>query len=230
MTDSSQGILTFVARLAISERYPSGSHVRLPLRSRAVIAQTSPIAAPVIQILTPTDARAVRYLQAGDTIDSERRVSAIDQLGEVASKLSGEIDTTLRDTRAMMRRASSAVAQTQTAMALLTPLMEQSLKRVITNLERTDRMLATLEPRLDPLADSVSVALHDTRVVLRHLDTLSANANTVATENRAAIHEAVERLRRSATLMEHFAEQVSRRPTRLLTGVKVPPPDSGTPP
>jgi hypothetical protein len=51
----------------------------------------------------------------------------------------------------------------------------------------------------------------------------------IAIENRAYAKEIAERLLRTAVVLEHFSDQVSRRPARLLTGV-TPPPDSLLPP
>ena len=42
---------------------------------------------------------------------------------------------------------------------------------------------------------------------------------------RAAIIETIQNLSRSAEILEHFAEQISRRPMRMLWGVTPPPPE-----
>jgi hypothetical protein len=58
------------------------------------------------------------------------------------------------------------------------------------------------------------------------VELLAADAKTLVAENDITIRDTLKRLQRSAVLLEHFATQVSRRPTRLLTGVRPPSPDT----
>jgi len=44
------------------------------------------------------------------------------------------------------------------------------------------------------------------------------------------VRETIEHFRRSSVLMDHFVEQVSHLPMRMLTGVRAPRPDSGADP
>lgn len=225
VVDSATGALRFVARLTIKQRYPDGAQVRLPILTRAVIAQTSPIAPPVIQMTMPAERRVGLYLQAGDTLDSERRSTALDKMGDVATQLSTEVGATLQETRRLILHTDSAVTRTNTLLATTTPQVQQVLSDLAGTLARTDRMLATLEPRIVPFHDSLAAAVTETRGVVRRLDELTRTAHTMATENQGAVRETIQRLLHSASLMERFADQVSRRPMRLLTGVR-PAPDT----
>jgi ABC-type transporter Mla subunit MlaD len=211
-----------VARLSINQRFPDGTAVTLPVGTSALIAQTSPIAAPVIQIETPKNARLSAYLAAGDTIPSTRTVSAMDRLGDVAEQLSGEVESALGETRRLLAGTNHTVARTDSLLATTTPLVERALTQLAASLERTDRMLGSLEPRVGPVVDSMAVTLAETRQVLQRLDDLARTASSMAGENRESIRATVENLRRSSIIMDHFVDQVSRRPTRMLTGVRPP--------
>jgi ABC-type transporter Mla subunit MlaD len=217
------GTLSFVGRLSINENFPDGTPVVLPAGSKALIAQTSsnPISATVVQIMTPRTPRgSLVALQPGDTIDSERRSGTMDQLGTVVEQLSVEVQVALKETRRLLSGTNRAVARTDSMLATTAPLIQQVLTDLAGTLERTDRMLATLEPRLPALSDSINATLSDTRQLLTRLDGVAQNANTLATENRTSIRETLEHLRRSSILMDHFIQQVSRRPMRMLTGVR----------
>jgi ABC-type transporter Mla subunit MlaD len=219
------GVLNFVGKLSINEKFPDGTPVALPAGSRAVIAQTSsnPISAPVVQIMPPREIRKTgAYLQPGDTIESERSASTMDQLGNVAEHLSVEVEAALKETRRLLVGTNRAVERTDSMLATATPLIRNVLTDLAGTLERTDRMLATLEPRLPALSDSITATLSETRVLLGHLNEVASNANTLATENRTTIRETLDHLHRSSVLMDHFIDQVSRRPVRMLTGVKTP--------
>ncbi|MBI4421603.1 MAG: hypothetical protein HY560_12330 [Gemmatimonadetes bacterium] len=229
LRDPQSGTLTFVARLSINERFPDGTQVSLPAGSHALIAQTSPIAAPVVQILTPRDLRQAVYLEPGDTIGSERQTSAMDRLGDVAQQLSTEVEEALKETRALLAGTNRTVVRTDSLVATTTPLVQRVLTDLAGSLERADRMLATLEPRVGPAADSLTATLAETRQLLKRLQDVATTTNTLATENREAIRETIDHLRRSSIFMDNFIQQVSRRPMRMLTGVKAPQMDSGGP-
>lgn len=217
--------LSFVALLAIDAEFPNGAPVTIPRGTRAVIEQANPIAPPVIQLIVP-EAGTGGAVGPGDTIVSERRQGAVDLLGRLAADLSDRLEQTINDTRALLRQTTRATAQAERLMTTTTPRVEEVLNQLSRSLERADRMLADLGPRVAPLGDSLLAVLADTRQTLRQVNDLAGAADAMAGENRAAIRETVQHLHNSAVLLEHFADQVSRRPTRLLTGVEPPALDS----
>ena len=190
------------------------------------MGKRSPIAAAVVQIVTPRDLRQAVYLQPGDTIDSERRTSTMEDLSGIAAKLSGEVEGVLTETRRLLRGTSRVVVRSDSMIASTAPLVQRVLTDLAGSLERTDRLLADLEPRIPALSDSITIALSETRQLLKQLDQVATSANTMATENRTSIRETLEHLHRSSIMMDHFIDQVSRRPVRMLTGVKTPVADS----
>ncbi len=221
LLDSATGALTFVARLSIDAEFPNGARVTIPRGTQAVIEQLNPIAPPVIQLIVPvTGTRAA--VAPGDTIVSERRQGAMDALGRIAGDLSDDLRKTIQDTRAMVRQTTSAAREAEHLVSASTPRVEEALDQLSRSLERADRMLADLGPRVAPLGDSLTAVLADTRKTLQQMTTLAQTADSMAGENRVSIRETVQHLHNSAVLLEHFADQVSRRPTRLLTGVQPP--------
>jgi cob(I)alamin adenosyltransferase len=98
--------------------------------------------------------------------------------------------------------------------------VQEALERLALTLDRTDALIADVEPRIAPIQDSLLATLGDARAVLRRMDRVATTAEAMTGENRTAINEMVQHLHNSAAMLEHFAEQISRRPTRLLTGVR----------
>ncbi|GBD31124.1 MAG: hypothetical protein KatS3mg081_0809 [Gemmatimonadales bacterium] len=224
--DSSTGALTFIARLSLIERFPDGAPVVIPVGTKAVIEQTNPIAPAVVQLIPPQGAGARAFLQPGDTIASERRTGAVDELAALASELGDELRKTLEEARTTMVRTARATGEAERLLAAATPRLTDALEKLTANLERTDAILAEVGPRIGPIQDSLIAVLSETRRVLQTVERLAADANTLVADNDVTIRDTVRRLHRSAVLLEHFATQVSRRPTRLLTGVRPPPPDT----
>jgi ABC-type transporter Mla subunit MlaD len=225
LLDSANGSLSFVARLSIDAQFPNGARVTIPRGTHAVIEQPNPIAAPVIQLIVP-EGGARAPVQPGDTISSERVQGAMDALGRIASDLSDELRKTIQETRALVQQTTRTAKQTEHLVSASTPRVEEVLSQLSTSLERTDSMLADLGPRVAPLADSLTAVLADTRRGLRQVTVLAQTWDSLAGENRVPIQETIQHLHNSAVLLEHFADQVSRRPTRLLTGVQPPPLDT----
>ncbi|MEE8116326.1 MAG: hypothetical protein V3T28_04375 [Gemmatimonadales bacterium] len=224
--DSTTGAITFVARLSLLDEFPNGEKLTLPVGTRAVISQPTPIAPAEVELVVP-DSFPEAFLTAGDTIPSDRLESVLDALAQIANNARGELSGALADTRSLMDRTNSALRQTQSLMAANGPLIQEVLTKLSANLDRTNRIMAAIEPRIAPMHDSITVVLSDTRVLLRRMDSLVTTAHVIALENKDVIRETTALLLRSAQVLEHLADQVSRRPTRMLTGVRPPPrPDS----
>lgn len=225
VVDSGTRALTFVGRLSVRERFPNGTELRLPRGTTAEIVQPTPIAPAVVELVLPSTADARGALESGDTIVATRPEGVLEMLTDMAGDLRGEIQAALTETRALLVRTTAAVEDTRGLMADNGPLVTDVLTRLSSNLERSDAVLADVQPRLGPLNDSIVATLGDTRATLRRADSLLRLAGDVVVENRAYAREIAERLLRTALVLEHFSDQISRRPARLLTGV-TPPPDS----
>jgi ABC-type transporter Mla subunit MlaD len=225
VVDSVTGALSFVARLSLQERFPNGTELVLPFGTRGRILQPNPIQPALIDLALPEHPAPGVRLVAGDTLTSERPRSMMDALPEIAEDLRRELRTTLDATRTLIARSTRAVEATQTLLATNGPLLSDVLTRLAATLERGDTLLAAVTPRVGPLADSLSLVLADTRRALGRADSLFLLAGGIASDNRATVRELSDRLLRAAIVLEHFSDQVSRRPLRLLTGVR-PPADS----
>ena len=225
VVDARTGALSFVGRVAVRERFPNGTELRLPQGTRAEIVQPTPIAPAIVDLIVPDDLEALTYLEPGDTIEALRPEGVLDALTDMAGDLRGELQAALTETRALLVRTTAAVEDTRGLMAQNGPLVTDVLTRLAANLERSDRLMADVQPRIGPLNDSVIVTLAETRRTLRRADSVLQVAGEIAIENRAYAKEIAERLLRTAIVLEHFSDQISRRPARLLTGV-TPPPDS----
>lgn len=222
--DTLSGQMAVLAKLSIERRFRDGTELSLPSGTRAVIVQRNPIASPVVELVLPNRPPGA-LLQPNDTIDSDRPASVIDVMSEMALELRTELTATLQETRTLLTRSTTAVEQTNAVLTSVGPPLQDALQNLASALDRTDQLLADLGPRVVDLSDSVAVALADARHILHTLDSLTLLGQQMASENRDAIRNLVDHLHRSAAVLEHFTDKVSRRPLRLFTGV-TPPPDT----
>lgn len=227
VVDSATRELNFVAKLTIRDRFPDGSVLRLPVGTRGTIARPTPIEPPVIFLTMPTQVRGGANVEPGDTLLSDRQASVLDALGAFAATMGEEIPAALDETRRVMGLTAEALTQAQELIASTQPKAEEALERLSRSLERTELILQEEQSRLGPLHDTLGLLLNDTRGVLARYDSLAVTALAMSNENRDDVRETIEKLARSADILQNFADRVSRRPLRLLTGVQPPPPDTG---
>jgi len=224
--DSVTRRISFLAQLSIKERFADGSSLRLPIGTRAEIVQPSQISpAMEVQLILPdTLGRARVYLEAGDTIDSRRKGGALEAFAQVASDISDDLKDALRQTTRTLVRVQSTVTETEKTLRAVTPNVERTLGSVATTMGRVDSLIERLHR--GGFADSIAATIAGTNRLLVRLDSLARDAAALTSENRADLRSTVMNLTETSRQLNHFVDQMSRRPYRALTGVKPLPRDS----
>jgi ABC-type transporter Mla subunit MlaD len=224
--DSVTRRISFVAQMSVKERFSDGSSLRLPTGTRAEIVQPSQISpAMEVQLILPdTLGRTPHYLEAGDTIDSRRKGGALEAFAQVASDISNDLKDALRQTTRTLVRVQSTVTQTERTLRDVTPNLERTLSSVATTMGRVDSLVQRLHR--GGFADSIAATIAGTNRLLVRLDSLAREARAVTGENRADLRETVANLTEASRQLNHFVDQLTRRPYRALTGVKPLPRDS----
>jgi ABC-type transporter Mla subunit MlaD len=217
--DSTTHGVAFVAKLSMIERFSGGVDLRLPAGTRGQLEPASQISAAVLirLVLPDSNGRPTRLLAEGDTIDSDRKVPVLDQVAEVAQQLSKEVEQVLLRTHKSLEHVDAILAQANGVLKDVRPSVVATMSDLSATLERVNKLVQRLDPGL---ADSVSGALALSNRVLLRVDSLAAQASQMTAENRADVRTAVANLTQLTRQLNHLAEEVSRRPYRLVTGVK----------
>lgn len=220
--DSVARTISFLAKLSVAERFADGSSLQLPVGTRAEIVQVSAVSsASAVNLILPDSlvgGRAHAVLAAGDTIDSQRKSTALDALTDVAAQLSKEVEEVLRQTHRTLARVQATVAQAERTLREMTPEVRATLTYLASTMGRVDSLAARVGRA--GLPDSLTAALASSNRLLLRLDSLTTQAQALTMENRDDLRETVVNLNQVSRQLSHFAEQMSRRPYRLLTGVK----------
>jgi paraquat-inducible protein B len=226
--DSISRTISFVAKLSVIERFPRGASLRLPLGTTAQLVPASQISPTVsVVLLLPDSAhRGESLLAEGDTVNAERKATVLDQVAEVAQQVSKELQEVLHRTHQTLEHVDNMLAQANGVIRDVRPSVESTLVSVSTTMGRVNALVQRLDPGL---ADSASMALALSNHVLLRLDSLVAQASEITAENRTDVRTAVTNLTELTRQLNHLTEEVSRRPYRLLTGVKPLAPDSTHP-
>jgi ABC-type transporter Mla subunit MlaD len=144
----------------------------------------------------------------------------------VAQSLSKEVAEVLHRTHQSLEHVDAIVTQANGMLKEVKPNVQATLADVSTTMHRVNALVQRLDPGL---ADSVSGALALSNRVLLRVDSLAAQASQMTAENRQDIRTAVGNLTELTKQLNHLTEEVSRRPYRLLTGVKPLAPDTVRP-
>lgn len=228
--DSVSRAVAFVARMSIAERFADGSRLQLPVGTRAELVQASQISPSVeVRLLLPdTVGRLNAMLAADDTISASRRGSALDALTRVADELSTQVRSVLGQTHRTLVRVQGTLAQMDRTVRDAAPDVDTALANIAQTMERVNGLVGKLEQQALP--DSLGAALARTNHLLLRLDTLAGTASALTSEHRARVNETVQNLNLLSRQLNHFAAEITRRPYRLLTGVKAYPDTLPPPP
>jgi len=141
----------------------------------------------------------------------------MDKMAEVADVLSQRVQE-------MVRQATQTLARVQSTIRDVAPNIESTLASVATAMGRVDSLVERLHRA--GLSDSIAATVAGTNRLLVRLDSLARDASALTSENRADLRATVVNLTEASRQLNHFVDQMSRRPYRALTGVKPLPRDS----
>lgn len=214
---------TFVAELRVRETFADGTNLYLPVGTEAIIAQPPAAFGETVirlQLPAPTPTRVV--LQPGDTIPSRRSQELLEAVQTVVDELRNEVRQTLEDSRTTLATSNAAVIDAQSLMDQTRPSIIEALDRLNANLEKSASLIDDVAPRISPMYDSLTAVLGDTRQLLATIRSITDSTQLMLSESGDPLRATLQHMQRTAEVLEHFSEQVSRRPTRLLTGVEPP--------
>jgi len=220
------GRLEFILRLRLVDRFPDGTPLRLP---RGTYAQVTSglLGGSQLQLAVARDSGGT--LAPGDTIGMQRGTSPIEAFGDLARDLKSTIQHALvsaTGTMDMVRvLADSLRLATGTARRLLIatqPGAERMLSGVNANLDRLQVMLDSTTTRTGLTFQQVDATLAQSRQLLASLDSLTRQMNALTAENRPEITQMIANFRDISAQLGFVLEQLSRRPLRFISGVKIP--------
>ncbi len=221
------GQLEFIIRMSLLDRFPDGTPLRLPAGATAEVQTTGFLGGAQIQLTMPEGGGG--SLAPGDTIDMRRGTSALDAFGALAKDLKGTIQQTLASATSTLNAvrglADSLKATTGTArrfLAATQPGTEKVLDGVIANLDRLRLVLYSANARTGLTFAQLNTAMEQGRATMASVDTLTKLLIAMGGENRPEVSAMIANFRNMSEQLGYVLEQLSRRPMRLLSGIKIP--------
>lgn len=223
---SRQGELEFVIHAEMTAQFADGTPLQL-VRGVTAEVETSILGASTLQ-LAVRDTIPGR-LEPGDTIPMIRTSPALEAFGALARDLKGSIQGALAATtdalRSVQRLSDSLAVTSSTARNFLLgmqPGIEKVLVEVAANLERTRRLLDSVDVRSGVTMGQVDSTLMQSRRLMASVDSLTRLVTAMGGENRPEIRAIIVNSRLLSEQLLFVMEEMSKRPTRALSGVELP--------
>ncbi len=220
------GQLEFILRLSLVDRFPDGTPLRLP---RGTSAQVTSALLGGSQLQLNPQADSGGTLAPGDTIGMQRTPSPIEAFGSLARDLKGTIEHVLvsaTGTLDMVRSlADSLRVATGTARRILVetqPGAEKILAGVSANLDRLQAVLDSTNTRTALTFRQTDATLAQARTLMVSVDSLTRLLAAMGAENRPELNHILVNFRDISAELGYVLEQLSRRPLRFISGVKIP--------
>jgi ABC-type transporter Mla subunit MlaD len=221
------GRLEFILRLSLVDRFPDGTPLRLPRGTTAQVTSGLLPGNSQLQLTPLSDSGGT--LAPGDTIGMQRGTSPVEAFAALARDLKGTIEHALvsaTGTMDMVRTlADSLRVATGTARRLLIatqPGAERILSGVSANLDRLQIMLDSTNTRTGLTFQQVDATLAQTQQLVGSVDSLIRLMTAMGAENRPEIAQMIANFRNISTQLGYVLEQLSLRPLRFISGVRIP--------
>jgi ABC-type transporter Mla subunit MlaD len=226
------GAPRFLLALRLRERFANGVPIQIARGTTGKITTGSLIGSASISLEVPDPPSGVA-LVPGDTIAGDVVQGWSEGLKEVVDSLKTQISDILRETRTLLRTVDRTAASAEAQVAATGPELRATLTSARQVLDRLDPMVeqarstvATTDKRMGVLQDSLTLLLADTRRLLNHADTLTTTVNGLTADLAPDVRRTISNMYVLSAKLEYFVDQVSRRPHRLMTGVRPLPRDS----
>jgi ABC-type transporter Mla subunit MlaD len=220
------GQLEFILRFSLVDRFPDGTPLRLPTATTAEVT-AGLLGGTQVQLTVQADTGGT--LAPGDTIDMRRGTSPLEAFGALARDLKGTIEQALvsatgtfnmvRTLADSLRRATGTARR---ALVATQPGFEKVLAGVSASLDRLQLVLDSANVRTGITLGEVNAAVAQGRVLMANVDTLTRLLVAMGGENRPDINRIIVNFRDISKQLGYVLEQLSRRPLRFITGVKIP--------
>lgn len=219
------GPVTFLVRLSLDQRFANDSLIRIPRGTTARIEDAGFVGGKKISLEAPATG-AAGMLATGDTLSGLPKASPLGQMADVADSLARQVSLMLADTRRLLNTVNGTVRDVRGQVNAAGPHLQNSLAQVdagLRHLEPTLRHASQIASAADsgfgPMQDSLVRTLGAARQLLLRLDTLTNTSAQMASENRGDIRATVSQMKLVGLQLEHFLDQVTRRPLRMITGI-----------
>ena len=223
--------LAFRVRMQVRWTLANGAPIPLREGTKARLVMPFPIGAGFINLEVP--AGVGERLQPGDVVPGVRASAAVDQMQTMAEQLGGEMTTTLVTARKVADDLSRTMLSARILMDTLHRTVETvhrgaavasaAVPDIVNGLRKELAVADSLLQALRPLAPAAQASLDSANLLMADSRRTVNEMSRALNEKMPQISSIIANLDTTTVLLTHFSRQISDRPLRVLTGVKVAP-------
>jgi ABC-type transporter Mla subunit MlaD len=219
------GHVTFRVRMDVRWSLAGDEPRALPVGTTALLKPPPVIGSALIELELPDSTGAGR-LSPGDVIPGRAELP----LTQLASRLSGgvvlEVVETLEAARAMMDTLVLTTIAAREVMEMTGRMLPPTVARLDAQLEEAGAVMTELRRDAALLTPALAAAIDSAHHVLQESRGLIRSMSETIGDNTPLLRSILDNLENTTLVLDHFTRSISERPTRMLTGVRIPPVDT----
>ena len=216
------GSVVFRVELRVEHEYLGENALRIPMGTVARVTFPPVVGPPFIILEPPAEGGAP--LPSGADIPGMRTEPFLDQIQVLTGQLSFTVTETLLRTQQLMDSVENTLGKLDRTLTLTSEAVPEVVANVSATLASADSLMALIRAEVDTTGPQLRTTLYasdslitDSRRLIDELEGL-----LVVTQPRA--ETILASLDSITYVLNHFMKQVAEKPTRMITGVRPPPP------
>jgi len=218
----SAGAVAFRVELRVERRYLGEGGLRIPEGTVARVAYPPVVGPPFILLEPPPEGGPP--LADGAEIPGLRTEPFLDQVQVLTGQLSFTVNETLQRTLQLMDSVQGTLGKLDRTLTTTSSAIPELLENLNASMETAQALMVKMSAQVDTTAPTVRASLDSANALLGDSRRLVGDVNGLLATSQPRAENILASLDSLTYLLNHFMKQVSERPTRLITGVRPPPP------
>ncbi len=216
------GAVAFRVELRVERRYLGEGGLRIPEGTVARVAYPPVVGLPFIILEPPPEGGAP--VAEGTEIPGLRTEPFLDQVQVLTGQLSYTVNETLLRTMQLMDSVQGTLGKLDRTLTTTSAAIPELLENLNTSMETAQALMVQMSAQVDTTAPTVRASLDSANALLGDSRRLVGDVSGLIATSQPRAETILASLDSLSYLLNHFMKQVSERPTRLITGVRPPPP------
>lgn len=216
------GSVVFRVELRVEREWVEEGALRIPEGTVAHVT-FPPVVGPPFIILEPP-AEGGTELASGAEIPGLRTEPFLDQMQVLTGQLSYTVNETLLRTMQLMDSVQGTLGRLDRTLATTSSAIPELLDNLNASMTTAEALMVQVSAQIDTTAPMIRASLDSANALLGDSRRLVADVEGLLGTSQPRAETILASLDSLTFVLNHFMRQVAERPTRLLTGVKPPPP------
>lgn len=219
---TAQGATVFRVEMGVDRKFLGADGLRIPEGTLARVAYPPVVGPPFIILEPPPEGGPA--LEEGAEIAGLRTEPFLDQIQVLTGQLSYTVTETLLRTVELMDSVQGTLQRLDRTLDMTTSAVPGLLETVEASLASAEALMVKVTAELDTTAPLMRASLDSANALLGDSRRLMGDVEGILATSQPRAETILASLDSLTFMLNHFVRQVSERPTRLLTGVRPPPP------